>query len=129
LPKKESKKMTVEEYAKLHNITSQATLYRIKKGKIKAKKNQKGNWEILPDKKEDFEQKESYHDRDKLLQEIDYLKQQVKDKEMVIEAERRSNIALLSTVESYKLVQKNDDDKTEKKGFFARLFTQKNTRK
>jgi len=111
--------MTVEEYAKLHNITPQATLYRIKKNKIKAKKNQKGNWEILADKKENIEQKESYHDRDKLLQEIDYLKQQVRDKEMIIEAERRSNIALLSTVESYKLLQVKEK---EKKGFFTKLF-------
>lgn len=118
MPKNETKKMTVEEYAKLHNITPQATLYRIKKGKITAKKNQKGNWDILPDVKEEFEQKESYHDRDKLLQEIDYLKKQVRDKEMIIEAERRSNIAMLSTVESYKLLQV----KKEKKGFFAKLF-------
>ena len=113
--------MTVDEYAKLHNITPQATLYRIKKGKINAKKNQKGIWDILADKKEDFEQKESYHDRDKLLQEIDYLKQQVKDKEMIIEAERRSNIAMLSTLESYKLLQVKGESE-EKKGFLKRLF-------
>ena len=113
--------MTVEEYSKLHGITTQATLYRIKKGKIKAKKNQKGNWEILPDEKEDFEQQESYHDRDKLLQEIDYLKQQVRDKEMIIEAERRSNIAMLSSLESYKLLQVKEEPE-ERKGFFKRLF-------
>ena len=114
--------MTVKEYAKLHDITPQAVLYRIKNNQIQAKKDKKGNWAILADEKAEFEPKEILKEEvNILLKEIEYLKQQVTDKEMIIEAERRSNIALLSTVESYKLLQIKEEPK-EKKGFFARLF-------
>lgn len=38
--------LTVTAYAKKHNISRQTTLWRIKTGKVKAKKIQHGSWFI-----------------------------------------------------------------------------------
>jgi hypothetical protein len=115
--------MTIKEYAKKHNITREAVLYRIKKEYVKAYKNDTGAWVI------EEEVSEGYHDtkdsddlKIKLLsQEIEHLKKQLESKDEIIQAERRTNIALLSSLEN----QKSIEEHKPKKGFIAKLFNLK----
>jgi hypothetical protein len=122
--------MNVESYAKLHNITPQAVLYRIKKKKIKATKNQYGKWDIKVEQNPTPDADEEYSKDTQialLKQEIEYLKKEVEDKNNVIEAERRTNIALISSIETIK--QSIEQKENNKPGFFSQLFRLKKVAK
>ena len=134
------KTITVKEYAKEQGKTKEAIFYQIKKGKIKAEKNSNNEWEIILDEKEE-EQKENPQPTQELKSKIELLQQELKLKNQLlesketiirsqsqtIEAEQRTNVALVKTCELLKsneknLLLENEKIKSEKKGFFARLF-------
>jgi hypothetical protein len=133
------KTITVKEYAKEQGKTKEAIFYQIKKGKIKAQKNSNNEWEIILEEKENKKEKNiqnsELENKIKLLnQELELKDQLLKSKETIIssqnqtiEAEQRTNIALVKTCELLKsneknLLLENNKIKNEKKGFFARLF-------
>jgi hypothetical protein len=133
------KTITVKEYAKEQGKTKEAIFYQIKKGKIKAQKNSNNEWEIILEEKESKKdeniQNLELENKIKLLnQELELKNQLLKSKETIIssqnqtiEAEQRTNIALVKTCELLKsneknLLLENNKIKNEKKGFFARLF-------
>lgn len=133
------KTITVKEYAKEQGKTKEAIFYQIKKGKIKAQKNSNNEWEIILEEKENKKdeniQNSELENQIKLLnQELELKDQLLKSKETIItsqnqtiEAEQRTNIALVKTCELLKtneknLLLENNKIKNEKKGFFARLF-------
>jgi hypothetical protein len=108
--------MTIKEYAEKHSITRQAVLYRIRKKKVKASKNHLSEWVIEENsQKEDNENKKSI---DLLEQEIHFLKEQIKSKNEIIEAEKRTNMVLLHSVQT----QNNILEHKPKESFFARMF-------
>ena len=133
------KTITVKEYAKEQGKTKEAIFYQIKKGKIKAQKNSSNEWEIIleekEDKKDEIFQSSELENQIKLLnQELELKDQLLQSKETIIvsqnqtiEAEQRTNVALVKTCELLKsneknLLLENNKIKNEKKGFFARLF-------
>jgi hypothetical protein len=108
--------VTIKEYAEKHSITRQAVLYRIRKKKVKASKNHLSEWNIEEDtKNEDNENKKSI---DLLEQEIYFLKEQLKSKDEIIEAEKKVNMVLLHSVKA----QNNILEHKTKESFFARIF-------
>jgi len=133
------KTITVKEYAKEQGKTKEAIFYQIKKGKIKAQKNSSNEWEIIleekEDKKDEIFQSSELESQIKLLnQELELKDQLLQSKETIIvsqnqtiEAEQRTNVALVKTCELLKsneknLLLENNKIKNEKKGFFARFF-------
>jgi len=133
------KTITVKEYAKEQGKTKEAIFYQIKKGKIKAQKNSSNEWEIILEEKEDkkdenFQSSELENQIKLLNQELELKDQLLQSKETIIvsqnqtiEAEQRTNVALVKTCELLKsneknLLLENNKIKNEKKGFFARLF-------
>ena len=133
------KTITVKEYAKEQGKTKEAIFYQIKKGKIKAQKNSSNEWEIIleekEDKKDEIFQSSELENQIKLLnQELELKDQLLQSKETIIvsqnqtiEAEQRTNVALVKTCELLKsneknLLLENNKIKNEKKGFFARFF-------
>jgi len=107
--------MTIREYAEKHDITRQAVLYRIRKKKVKASKNHLSEWVIEENtEKEDNSIKK---DIDFLEQEIYFLKEQLKNKDEIIEAERRTNMVLLNSVQ----VQNNIIEHNPRQSFFKKI--------
>lgn len=112
--------MTIKEYAEKHSITRQAVLYRIRKNKVKASKNHLSEWII--EEKTKKEKNEVKKDTELLEQEIYFLKEQLKSKDEIIEAERRTNMVLLHSVQN----QNDIIEHKPKKSFFAKLFKKEN---
>jgi len=134
------KTITVKEYAKDQGKTKEAIFYQIKKGKIKAQKNSSNEWEIILEEKEEDKKKKPQVNQE-LESKIELLQQELKLKNQLleskesiitsqnqtIEAEQRTNIALVKTCELLKsneknLLLENNKIKNEKKGFFAKIF-------
>ena len=96
--------MTIKEYMKIHKLTQPAVLYRIKKGLIEAKKDKHGKWEIEDEKQQEQDNK-TQNKLELALQEIEHLQTRLQDKEEIIQAERRSNIALLTSLKTYQQLE------------------------
>jgi len=108
--------ISLKEYCEKENISKPAALYRIKNNTIKAKKDKKGKWQI---EIEDEDKTDYRNELEKAQMHIEHLEQRLQDKEMIIEAERRTNIALLSSLEQYKSIEHGKKSKSPFKRLLA----------
>jgi len=99
--------MTIKEYAEIHSITRQAVLYRIRKNKVKAKKNHLDEWVIL-----ESTPNNSNKSIELLEQEIYFLREKIEVLEKQIKEERKTNIELIKSFGEQQKIHEHEPKKT-----------------